>query len=116
RRSARSGRRGTTTTPSTWWCPTGRGRAPTGTPTERSRPAYEDRGALPAVPGGLLRGHRPVVLVLGLRGRRLGHAARRHTARLPDRPLLLLLAPALPRPQVLLRRQDPRGRRPPRGP
>ena len=36
-------------------------------------------------------------------------AARRHAARLPARPLLLLLAPALPRPQVLLLGQDPRG-------
>ena len=91
--------------------PTGTGRA-----TERWRRAYEGRVAVPALPRRLLRHRRPRLLVLGLRRRRRRHAARRHAARLPARPVLLLLAPALPRPQVLLLGHGPRGGRPALGP
>src|SRR3984885_488810 len=90
---------------------TGTGRA-TERATERWLPAYEDRVVVPALPRPLLRYRRPRLLVLGLRGRRRHHAARCHTARLPPRAVLLLLAPALPRPQVLLLGHGPRGGRP----
>ena len=74
----------------------------TGRATERWLRAYEDRVAVPALPRRLLRHRRPHLLVLGLRRRRRHHAARGHAARLPARAVLLLLAPALPRSQVLL--------------
>ena len=79
---------------------TARRPTPTVRRTERSTQAYEGRVALPALPRRLLRRHRHLVLVLGLRRRRRRDAARRDAARLPARLLLLLLAPALPRPQV----------------
>ena len=93
------------------------GTGPAATVTARARRCHEDRIAAPDRRRPVLRRGGPGLLVPGLRGRR-HHDAVRHLPAWPAaRVLLLLLAPAVPRSQVLLLGQaGPCRRGAPRGP